>query len=213
LRVLRALEAFASALNYASVVKWLIVYERSLSRLKPGQTVAFRPGGPASGKSSTLSLMGDEATLVYDTMMAHPTDNIMHVNRALKQGAKVEIYYVHRPLESAVVGALERSHNGRRRVVPVRSLAQNHLKSQQAFFKTYERYRNNPRVNLTIIDNSGKMGEHTRMSIDALRRQAYTDIDELVRRAERTALREYMDGNINARTYQVATGMKAPKKR
>jgi hypothetical protein len=204
---------YANSVHNSSSVAAQLIYERSLSRLKPGQTVAFRAGGPASGKSSTLSLMGDEATLVYDTMMAHPTHNIMHVNRALKQGAKVEIYYVHRPLESAVVGALERSHNGRRRVVPVRSLAQNHLKSQQAFFKTYERYRGNPRVNLTIIDNSGKMGEHTRMSIDALRRQAYTDVEELVRQAERTALREYIDGNINARTYQLATGVKPPKKR
>lgn len=146
----------------------------------PGQVneVLFTAGGTGSGKSNAVkTLLRDEsnkAQIVYDANMDSVESAVQKITQAIDAGKKVKIAYVYRdPVEALVNGALARATRqeakyGTGRTVPIQKHIDTHIGSLETIKQLAEKYKNNPNVQIDVIDNSyGKDGAK------------YIDIDKL----------------------------------
>jgi Cdc6-like AAA superfamily ATPase len=92
--------------------------------------VLITAGGAGSGKTATVEILGrevrDAAQIVYDTTLADYNSAIKKVEAAIAAGKRVTIFYIHRPIEKAVQGVLERAMRIGR-TVPLKVLANDHF--------------------------------------------------------------------------------------
>lgn len=152
--------------------------ERLAEAAKAGERaeVAFTAGGTGSGKTSALRLLGvaEDAQIVYDTNLAKFGSGKKKIDQALAAGKTVSIDFVHRdPIESLVNGALPRAmrqeaEHGTGRTVPVATHASTHAGSNATVRQLAEAYADDPRVTITIIDNSNGKGKAALSTVDKL---------------------------------------------
>lgn len=146
------------------------LYADKLSQPTPegkASTVLFTAGGTGAGKSTGLKLLGDAANtpeIVYDTNMNKYASAKQKVEQALDAGRNVNILYTYRePVEALTGGALKRAMGqekefGSGRTVPVEEHLATHLGAQAVVNRLAEEYHNDPRVQITAIDNSRGLG-------------------------------------------------------
>jgi hypothetical protein len=164
-------------------------YRTLLSEPRPrNKTVFFTAGGSATGKSTILRKAGRRTGIdfIVDTTFSDTTRALLQVDRALKAGRKVEIYYVHREFQDCVRSMIERAlnpHSGR--LVPVDDMARTHFGAQRAILAALQKYQHDPRVLIQINKNVGR----ERLSSLGLREFSellYDSIDELQRLGQST---------------------------
>jgi hypothetical protein len=183
--------------------------ERLAEQPKEGElpTVLFTAGGTGAGKSSAiegaLGPIAERAQIIYDTNMNSEASAASKIDQALDAGKDVHIAYVYRdPAEALTNGALPRAER-MGRTVPLENHAETHAGSFETINKLQERYKDNPSVQFSIIDNSRGKGKQALSSMENLEGKRYNvPIEEL-----RNALdSERQAGRISEATYRGTLG-------
>lgn len=148
---------------------WFIkqLYARKLAEIKPGYGVLFSSGGTGAGKTTAIDQfqLADRAAFVYDTNMNTLGSAVQKIQQALDAGATVRIVHVQRdPVEALVQGALTRAMRQERefgtgRTVPLREHASTHRGAAEVLQQLAERYKDDPRVQITVLDNTRGKGK------------------------------------------------------
>ena len=118
--------------------------------------VLFTAGGSGSGKSEAMGLAKDilgapEDSLTFDSVLGNFDKSVSKINEALKgQDGPVDIIYTNAPLELAVKLNLQRG-----RTVRLDTQLNAHFQASENIKKLAEHYKNDPRVNITVVNNSG----------------------------------------------------------
>jgi hypothetical protein len=159
------------------------VYAEKLSQPTPqgkDNTVVFTAGGTGAGKTTALELLSKtnpavrDAEMVYDTNMNKFESADKKIQQALKANRKVSILYTYRdPSEALEYGALKRANRmekekGSGRTVPITEHMKTHIGAQKVIGELQKKYKNNPKVDIQIIDNSRGMGKAVASQLDKL---------------------------------------------
>jgi len=143
-------------------------------------TVVFTAGGTGAGKTSGMEMAKKvdprlgKAELVYDTNMNSFDSADKKIRQALDAKRKVDIVYTYRdPIEALENGALKRAKRmeesmGTGRTVPLSEHIKTHLGARQVIEQIAAKYRNNPQVQIRVIDNSRGAGKAQLSSLDKL---------------------------------------------
>lgn len=148
---------------------WFIkqLYARKLAEIHPGDEVLFSSGGTGAGKTTAIDQfqLADRAAFVYDTNMNTLGSAVQKVDQALAAGATVRIVHVQRdPVEALVHGALTRAMRQERefgtgRTVPLAEHARTHRGAAQVLQQLAQRYKDDRRVQITVLDNTRGKGK------------------------------------------------------
>lgn len=168
---------------------WLVkqIYARELARpAGPNQVnqVVFTGGGTGAGKSTGLDLVPnvEQSQIIYDTNMNGLRSASEKIEQALAAGKEVVIAYVHRdPVDALVNGALPRAMR-MGRAVPLKEHAKTHLGARQTIEQLVEKYRDDERVQIQIIDNTRGRGKAASITdpdqgLAVVRQTAYNDLE------------------------------------
>jgi len=173
------------------------VWRRMLAEEDPAgtDTVLFLAGGGGSGKTRATEAPGvneykDQAQIIFDTTMASTDSSIRKVEEALSAGKRVAIIYIHRPIEQAIKGVVERTVK-EGRVVPIDVLAHDHFNAQQTIIALEKHYRTNEAVFIRVLDNSLEGQPAQPVSVDFIKHNRYADFAGLRTRIEEVIKNEY----------------------
>jgi hypothetical protein len=164
---------------------------------EPGQDahVIFLAGGAGAGKSSSLvadpgmaGVVGRAQVVVDGTLSDRRAAEAM-LEEALKAGRLATIIYVHRPIEKATEGVIERMLEPTGWPVSEERIARLHFDAQRTFLHLAQRYHG--RVALTVIDNSGEPGKAHLSGLEELSRIRYSSYQEVLTLVRETIDREY----------------------
>ena len=143
-------------------------------------TVVFSAGGTGAGKTTALDLLEavdpalKNAEMIYDTNMNKFDSADKKIKQALDAKRKVRILYTYRdPAEALENGALSRAHRmekekGSGRTVPITEHLRTHIGARQVIEQLQKKYKNNPKVNIQIVDNSLGRGKAQASQLDKL---------------------------------------------
>jgi hypothetical protein len=160
--------------------------------------VVFTAGGNAAGKSTALSLTKERsrAQAVFDSTFSNPEHAGRLVDQVLAADKRVTILYIHRPLENAFHGMLDRaSQQGR--VVTIVQLINSHQGAIQSVRRLWAKYHDDPRVEFRFVDNSGEGP-----SLGAIELAAVQDYTEIRKRLYDLLDSEYQHGTITEDVYR-----------
>ena len=142
--------------------------------------VLFTAGGTGAGKSSGLTQLRkttpslNRVELEYDTNMNGYESSKKKIDEALKTGRQVQIVFTYRdPVEALSQGALTRAMRqegefGTGRTVPLSEHLNTHIGARNTMERLAKDYADNPKFNLTVIDNSRGEGNAVVSSLDNL---------------------------------------------
>jgi hypothetical protein len=142
------------------VPSWDLAWRYAHDRLKreldyqgKRRTVRFMAGGWGAGKTHALE-HAPMTDLAWDGTLSNPKQARLMIERALKNGWRVEIAYVFRDIELAIYGAVERAIS-EGRSVPLDQLPNSHRAVQISIRSLIRRYRRNPHVAFMLLHNTG----------------------------------------------------------
>lgn len=160
------------------------LYAEKLSQPTPqgyNSTVVFTAGGTGAGKTSAIEQAsknaGDnlnKAEMIYDTNMNTFKSADDKIQQALDAGRDVRIFYTYRdPIESLTEGALTRASKmeknfGSGRTVPLSEHLKTHIGSRNTIDELASKYKDNPNVQITAINNSLGKGNAKRIELSDL---------------------------------------------
>lgn len=143
--------------------------------------VIFTAGGTGAGKTTAMQKLAgvsrniERAPVVFDTNLAGLKSSVSKIEAAIKNGYKVEVYYVLRdPLDALEKGALPRAMKTGR-VVPLSEHVKTHVDSRQTFLDLARKYEGNNNVRLLVIDNTGQQAKELagKEALDSVQRTLY----------------------------------------
>lgn len=188
------------------------MYARRLAEApSEGQTplVVFTAGGTGAGKSTAIAALSDSsealrhAQIVYDTNLNSLKSSVQKIEQALNAGKAVRVMYVQRDAVDALTnGALPRAMR-MGRTVPLVEHARTHAGSAAVIRELAERYRDNPRVDIQLIDNTRGKGQVRIGSIDQIRPMEY---NALVGNLHAALEAERQAGRISEAVYRGTLG-------
>lgn len=163
--------------------------------------VVLVTGGIGAGKSSVDFVNTQDAQIVYNT----PDVNKEQIKLALNAGKIVDINYVHRdPVKSFTEGVIsEASKTGKAKTI--REIAKSHVNSRKSIETINTEYETDPKVNIQVVDNTGKLGDDKQVRLDELPKQEYT-AKQLEKELNTIADRLYEDGEISEEVYAQLKG-------
>ena len=158
------------------------LYAKKLSQPTPegkDARVLLTAGGTGAGKTTgerALTEAGKVGNpeIIYDTNMNELDSSVKKIEQALKAGREVGIVYTYRdPVDALVNGALPRAmrmaeEQGTGRTVPLSEHLKTHVGAYQTIKALIEKYGNDGRVGLNVIDNSRGKGNAVEIDFDAL---------------------------------------------
>lgn len=187
---------------------WLVkeMYNRLLAKPPKSNIVLFTAGGAGAGKSSGLQLMPgieDRADIVFDTNMNTKSSAVKKIDQALASGREVQIVYTLRdPIEALQKGALPRAMR-MGRTVPLDQHAETHVGAADTIKALAEKYKDDPRVNIRIVDNRyGKNGARMGSVADV----PTFDYNQVVGKLYEALEAEYKAGRISEAVYNGTKG-------
>lgn len=122
---------------------------------KQNEVVRFMAGGGGSGKGTAIEAMPKVASHTsVDGTFANFDSAKKMVDLALENKRRVMIDFVYRPIGKAVEGMVGRAHETGR-VVPLDVMASSHKNAPETILKLMDAYKDDPRVHVRVIDNSG----------------------------------------------------------
>jgi hypothetical protein len=195
------------------------MYADRLSKPTPpgmDNTVLFTAGGTGAGKTTGLQEAQKvsqgirDAEMVYDTNMNSFDSADKKIDQALKAGRKVGIVYTYRdPVEAMEGGALKRASRmeaemGTGRTVPIDEHFRTHMGSREVMDRLQEKYGDDHRFHMMVIDNSRGPGKAAVVSgLDKLPRLDHNE----VRKGLNDALEKaYRSGSISQAIYEGTRG-------
>lgn len=196
------------------------MYAEKLSKPTPpgkDNTVLFTAGGTGAGKTTGLQEAQKvsqgirDAEMVYDTNMNTFESADKKIQQALKAGRKVGIVYTYRdPVEAMENGALKRASRmeaemGTGRTVPIDEHFKTHMGSREVMDQLQQKYGDDHRFHMVVIDNSRGPGNATIVSgLDKLPRLDHNE----VRKGLNDALEKaYRSGSISQAIYEGTRGV------
>jgi hypothetical protein len=150
-----------------------------------------------------------DAQIVYDTNMNTLSSAVKKIEQALDAGRRVRILYTLRdPTEAFTQGMLGRAtrmekQQGSGRTVPIDEHAKTHAGSAKVIKQLAERYRDDPRVQVDVIDNRHGPGNARAMAVEDVPDFDYNQLRETlspILEAERAA------GRVSERVYAGVKG-------
>ena len=174
------------------------LYAKALKQ-NAGKPVIFTAGGGGSGKSeampTALAAAGRSAKdgIVFDSTLSSFESAVKKIDQALASGAPVDIVYTNRHVEDAFKFAMTR-----KRVVPIKVLAQAHVSALDTIRRLVEHYRGNPKVLIHIVNNYESKAQIAPGTIDDVFKYDYNDV---VRRLYEIAKSALESGAISAERY------------
>ena len=185
------------------------LYAKRLAEPTPAglrNTVLFTAGGAGSGKSTGLGLLDGEARLAeltYDTTLSSLQSSDEKIRAALNAGREVAILYVYRdPIEALVKGTLPRAMRTGR-TVPLSEHARNHAGAAEVVRILRDKYASDPRVQITVVDNSNGQGRAAVATLDSLPNVEYNGLEGKLYEA---AQKELAAGRISQAVFDGTTG-------
>ena len=163
------------------------VYEEELAKPAPegmDNRVVFTAGGTGAGKTVGAKVLPGEnpPQILYDTNSNNFESAQSKVEAALNAGKDVSIRYVHRTPEAAFESMIDRA--GRMgRTVPIQSHIETHTGAPEALLKLADKYKDDPRVDINVIDNTGGKDDVKPGTIDMLRGLDYTGLEQRLKDA------------------------------
>lgn len=195
------------------------MYAEKLSKPTPpgkDNTVVFTAGGTGAGKTTGLQMAraaSDDiknAEMVYDTNMNTFESADKKIKQALKAGRKVSILYTYRdPVEAMRNGALKRASRmeqelGTGRTVPIDEHFRTHAGSREVMQRLQDKYGDDPRFSMMVIDNSRGVGKAQLVSgLDKLPKLDHTEVRKGLSDALEDAFRK---GEISHAIYKGTAG-------
>lgn len=200
--------AYAKAVHEPS--SWLAkkLYEDEVAKPAPKGTeneVMFTAGGTGSGKTTVINKLPSAdkpPQIIYDTNSNNVESAQSKIDLALKNGKNVKIVYVHRLPEDAFEGMIDRAMN-KGRPVPIDAHVETHVGAPNAIPKLAEIYKDNPKVDIQVIDNTRGPGRAKVGTIDMLKGLKYTGLKERLLNALE---RRKQEGTITPKIYAAIKG-------
>lgn len=206
---------------------WLTkeVYQRALQQPpKEGELpmVLMTAGGTGAGKSTAIEgveqmkSLADQAQIIYDTNMNGLASSKQKIEQALKAGKDVAIVLVARdPVDALVNGALPRAMRqegtfGSGRTVPVSEHVKTHVESIRTVKALAKEYADDPRVKITVVDNSKGAGKAEVVDLQAVKDLDYNATEAAVLKALEE---EKAAGRISEAVYEGFKGKPKPDAR
>lgn len=198
------------------------LYRRELLRPAPTDQrnhVVFTAGGPAAGKTTAirgalpLAKLVAQAQIIYDTTLSTLPTAIGRISQALNAGKTVSIVYVHRdPVEAFINGVLPQTDR-LGRIVPLEVFQRLHLEAPKVQLQIADHYKNDPRVGVSVIDNSRGRGKAAVADHEFLKRAASRYTPESLRAKLHEALEEAyekgkkgQEGGVSEAVYRAVKG-------
>jgi len=187
-----------------------LLYEQKLAQPTPAgmdNTVLFTAGGTGAGKTTGMRAMGDaigRPEIVYDTNMNTLSSAVDKIEKALAAGRNVDIVYVYRdPVEALTGGAIPRAQRqaekfGTGRTVPLAEHAKTHVGVRPTMEAIAARYADDPRVQVSAVDNSRGKNKQQVVDLATLPRVEETTIHERLQ----AALEEARAGGLAENLYR-----------
>jgi hypothetical protein len=133
-------------------------FARELSKLGKNELVRFMAGGWAAGKSRVVEHLEQSgeapAKLTWDGTLGDRKWARVQIRNAIERGCRVDILYVHRNIELAMYGAIDRARN-QGRLVPLKELPKNHRDVQRAVRRLITDFREEENVSFSFLHNIG----------------------------------------------------------
>jgi hypothetical protein len=125
--------------------------------------VLFTAGGAGAGKTTMIENNPETNELLRHAQVVYDGTGgnlVPKIDKALAAGKDVHVAYVHRdPLDAFVNGILPRAMKpGYGRTVNMERAADMHIASRNGIEAVADKYKDNPHVKLTVIDNSHGWG-------------------------------------------------------
>ena len=128
----------------------------------PEKDVFFTSGGSGSGKTTAINKfigkIEDDSAAVLDSNLSSYSSAVKKIKEAKDAGKTVKIAYVYRdPVDAFVNGVVKRGIDNPKemgRIVPVKTVAENHKGSLDVIKKLYKEATPSEKKNFTFIDNS-----------------------------------------------------------
>lgn len=143
-------------------------FARELNKLGKNDLVRFMAGGWAAGKSRVvehLEQIGEApAELTWDGTLGDRKWARMQIREAINRGCHVDIRYVHRNIELAMYGAIDRARN-QGRLVPLNQLPKNHRDVQRAVRRLITDFREEDNVSFSFLHNIGSKVGTTKLNL------------------------------------------------
>lgn len=187
-----------------------LLYEQKLAQPTPAgmdNTVLFTAGGTGAGKTTGMRAMGDaigRPEIVYDTNMNTLSSAVDKIEKALAAGRNVDIVYVYRdPVEALTGGAIPRAQRqaekfGTGRTVPLAEHAKTHVGVRPTMEAIAARYADDPRVQVSAVDNSRGKNKQQVVDLATLPRVEETTLHERLQ----AALEEARAGGLAENLYR-----------
>lgn len=145
--------------------------------------VLITGGGAGAGKTSGLNLLEKNGNplknyaAINDTNLTSMSSAESRIEPALKSGRNVQLMYTFRdPVDAFKNGQLPRAEKTGR-IVPIPQHVETHLGSLDTIKQVIEKYKDNPKVSLRVVDNSlGKGNEMLlkgQQAVDFLNSKSY----------------------------------------
>lgn len=192
-----------------------LMYQRALRDTmgQDGQWV-FTGGGAASGKTAGLPDAAiDSYDLVVDGTLANFEKTSTQIDQALDSGKAVTIIYVDRPPEKALPLLLGRANKmenelGSGRTVPLDIFLGAHRDARESIKKIDNKYKNDDRVAIQIVNNHGAEGEQFLTTVDKISEMDYnTSLPKITQALEDA----YEQGKISESIYLATKGNSQPR--
>jgi len=192
-----------------------LMYQQALRDTmgQDGQWV-FTGGGAASGKTAGLpDEMIDSYDLVVDGTLANFEKSSAQIDQALDSGKAVTIIYVDRPPEKALPLLLGRANKmekelGSGRTVPLDIFLGAHRDARESIKKIVDKYKNDDRVAIQIVNNHGAEGEQFLTTVDNVSEMDYnTSLPKITKALEDA----YEQGKISESIYLTTKGNSQPR--
>lgn len=207
---------YSKAVHEPSSALTKYMYETLLNTPDPQgrDKVVFTAGGTGAGKTTAianvpqLKQFNDKAKLVYDTNTNDFASSTKRINQALNTGHKVMIEYVHSDPVVAFDQMLSRAKRIGR-TVPIEYHSGTHTGALENIFKLKEEYKNNPNVQIRVIDNSLGKGNAKSISLEKLQKKSYTILEgkgKLNEKLQQIADQKLQAGEISKDIYKGVTG-------
>lgn len=175
--------ANAAAIQEAASTVSKAVFNKLLeeNKGKGNNTVLFTGGGTGAGKTSAfnriaaMKVLKENSSIIYDSNLAKFDSAVQKIDAALAAGYKVNVGYTYREIIDAWKnGVLPRAQKMGRPIPPDVHIS-THVQMVPTALKLMEHYKNEPNVQLFVIDNSGKVPQAVPKSgvVDFLAKKVY----------------------------------------